>query len=226
MIKAKLVLKDDSLKEILKFQIKSCLNSSSKRIDFVEETYIKDYNSNEILILFFEIENGNDIKRAKELKEFARASCIILLSKDDSLVFQSLRVNPLQFIRLNNFDEDFKNMIEILMDFVKNTDTILTVKSGTATIRLNVKNIQYVESFGHYLIIHSTTGEYKVREKLCNIIKEINNPSFIRTHKSYIINVNFVEKVSADKLTLKNNSEIPIGRNFKEEVMKGYVREI
>ena len=113
-------------------------------------------------------------------------------------------------------------MIGTLLDYMKNIDTVVTFKSGTATIRLNVKNIMFIESFGHYLIIHSTTGQYQVREKLSNIIEQINNPSFIRTHKSYIININFAEKVLSDKLILNNHLEIPIGRNFKEKVMQGY----
>jgi len=222
MIKANISLKDDNLKKVLKSEIKLFLNNEGQDVTFVEETYVKDYDRNEILVLFFEIANSNDIKRAKEIKECTHASCIILLSKDESLVFEALRVNPLQFIRLSNFHEDFKNMIESLLDYMKNIDTIVTLKSGTATIRLNVKNIMFIESFGHYLIIHSTTGQYQVREKLSNIIEQINNPSFIRTHKSYIININFAEKVLSDKLILNNHLEIPIGRNFKEKVMQGY----
>jgi two-component system, LytTR family, response regulator LytT len=222
MVKANIILKDDNLREVLKFQTKLLLNNKCQDVTFVKETYLKDNNSNEILVLFFEIANSNDITIALNLKKCTNASCIILLSKDESLVFDALRVNPLQFIRLNNFDEDLKITIEILLDYMKNIDTVVTLRSGTATIRLNVKNIMFIESFGHYLIIHSTSGQYQVREKLSNIIEQINRPSFIRTHKSYIININFAQKVLSDKLVLKNDLEIPIGRNFKEEVMHVY----
>jgi len=175
MVKANIILKDDNLREVLKFQIKLLLNNKSQDVTFVEESYVKDNNINEILVLFFEIANNNDIKIAQNLNKCTNASCIILLSKDESLVFDALRVNPLQFIRLNNFDEDLKNMIEILLDYMKNIDTVVALRSGTATIRLNVKNIMFIESFGHYLIIHSTSGEYQVREKLSNIISSYTN---------------------------------------------------
>lgn len=221
MIKAYLILKDNNLRESLKSKIKFFLGSGSERVTFVEENYMKDYASNEILVIFYQIENIREINLAKELKEYTHADCIVFLSKDESLVFQSLNVKPLQFIRLDNFEEDFKNMIEILLDYIKNIDSVVTLKSGTATIRLNVKNIIFIESYGHYLVMHCTTGEYKVREKLTTIIEQINNPSFIRVHKSYIVNIDFVLKVLPDKLKLRNELEIPVGRNFKEKVIRG-----
>lgn len=221
MIKAYLILKDDNLRDSLKSKIKLFLGSGSERVTFVEENYIKDYASNDILVIFYQIENAHEINSAKELKEYTHANCIVFLSKDESLVFQSLNVKPLQFIRLDNFDEDFKNMIEILLAYIKNIDTVVTIKSGTATIRLNVKNIIFIESYGHYLVMHCTTGEYRVREKLTTIIEQINNPRFIRAHKSYIINVDFVIKVLPGKLKLRNELEIPMGRNFKEKVIQG-----
>ena len=221
MIKAYLILKDNSIRESLKSKIKLFLGSGSERVTFVAEDYIKDYASNEILVIFYQIENTSEINSAKELKEYTHANCIVFLSKDESLVFQSLNVKPLQFIRLDNFEEDFKNMIEILLDYIKNIDSVVTLKSGTAIIRLNVKNIIFIESYGHYLVMHCTTGEYKVREKLTTIIEQINNPSFIRVHKSYIVNIDFVLKVLPDKLKLRNELEIPMGRNFKEKVIQG-----
>lgn len=220
MIKVSLILKDDNLKKVLENKIKLLLKSNSKEVYFVQENYVKDVVSDEVLIIFFQINNSNDIKIAKELKEYSHSSSIIFLSRDESLVFESLRVNPLQFIRLNTFNEDFNSMAETLLDYIKNIDTIITLKYGTATIRLNVNNIIFIESFGHYLIIHSTTGEYKIRGKLSTIIEQINNPCFIRVHKSYIVNIDFTEKVLSDRLNLKNNLEIPVGRIFKEEVTK------
>lgn len=222
MIKIILSLKNNDLKRILKLRIQETLNDYPQKISFAHEDYIKDDSNNEVLVLFFELEDSSDIKEAEKVKEKTEASCIIFLSKDDTLVFKSLRVNPLQFIRLNNLDEDFNNMIEVLLDYFQNIDRVLTLKSGTTTFRLNVKSIMFIESFGHYLSFHSINGNYQARGKISEIVEEINNPHFIRTHKSYIVNINFVEKVLSDKLILKGDFEIPIGRNFKEEVIEGY----
>ncbi|MBS6042286.1 LytR/AlgR family response regulator transcription factor [Clostridium baratii] len=218
MIKINLILKNKNLIETLKSELKSFFIQESKII--IEEGLSKEVNNNDIVISFVELKNSDDIKFARKIKDNTINGCIIFISENESLVFESLSVQPLQFIRINNFDEDFKNMLKVLGDYLNNINRTITLKTGLATIRLNINNIIFIESFGHYLIVHSTNGEYKVRGKISNIIDEINNPIMIRVHKSYIINTKFVEEVLSNRLILKSNIDIPIGRSFKETVIK------
>lgn len=218
MIKINLILKNKNLIETLKSELKSFFIQESKII--IEEGLSKEVNNNDTVISFVELKNSEDIKLARKIKYNTINGCIIFISENESLVFESLSVQPLQFIRINNFDEDFKNMLKVLGDYLNNINRTITLKTGLATIRLNINNIIFIESFGHYLIVHSTNGEYKVRGKISNIIDEINNPIMIRVHKSYIINTKFVEEVLSNRLILKSNIDIPIGRSFKETVIK------
>lgn len=218
MIKINLILKNKNLIETLKSDLKSFFIQESKII--IEEGVSKEVNSNDIVISFVELKNSDDIKFARKIKDNTVNGCIIFISENESLVFESLSVQPLQFIRINNFDEDFKNMLKVLGDYLNNINRTITLKTGLATIRLNINNIIFIESFGHYLIVHSTNGEYKVRGKISNIIDEINNPIMIRVHKSYIVNTKFVEEMLSNRLILKNNIDIPIGRSFKDTVIK------
>lgn len=221
MIRINLILKNKKLIETLKSKLKSFFVKESKII--IEEGLSKEVNSNDIVISFVELKNSDDIKFARKVKDNTINGCIIFISENESLVFESLSVQPLQFIRINNFDEDFKNMLKVLEDYLNNINRTITLKTGLATIRLNINNIIFIESFGHYLIVHSTNGEYKVRGKISNIIDEINNPIMIRVHKSYIVNTKFVEEILSNRLILKSNIDIPIGRSFKETVIKSYL---
>ncbi|BFK82798.1 LytTR family DNA-binding domain-containing protein [Clostridium baratii] len=218
MIKINLILKNKKLIETLKSELKSFFIQEPKIV--IKDGLSKEVNNNDIVIFFVELKNSDDIKFARKVKDNTINGCIIFISENESLVFESLSVQPLQFIRINNFDEDFKNMLKVLGDYLNNINRTITLKTGLATIRLNINNIIFIESFGHYLIVHSTNGEYKVRGKISNIIDEINNPIMIRVHKSYIINTKFVEEVLSNRLILKSNIDIPIGRSFKETVIK------
>lgn len=218
MIKINLILKNKNLIETLKSDLKSFFIQEFKII--IEEGLSKEINNNDIVISFIELKNSDDIKFARKVKDNTINGCIIFISENESLVFESLSVQPLQFIRINNFDEDFKNMLKVLGDYLNNINRTITLKTGLATVRLNINNIIFIESFGHYLIVHSTNGEYKVRGKISNIIDEINNPIMIRVHKSYIVNTKFVEEILSNRLILKSNIDIPIGRSFKETVIK------
>ena len=218
MIRINLILKNKKLIETLKSELKSFFIQESKII--IEEGLSKEINNNDIVISFIELKNSDNIKFARKVKDNTINGCIIFISENESLVFESLSVQPLQFIRINNFDEDFKNMLKVLGDYLNNINRTITLKTGLATVRLNINNIIFIESFGHYLIVHSTNGEYKVRGKISNIIDEINNPIMVRVHKSYIVNTKFVEEILSNRLILKGNIDIPIVRSFKDTVIK------
>ncbi|MGL4570557.1 MAG: LytR/AlgR family response regulator transcription factor [Clostridium sp.] len=221
MVKVNLIFKDAKLEGILKLKIKSFFTQKCKKVEFVKSLEDEDINDN-IVIIFFELRNGDEIKLVKDIKDKFQNSSIIFLSEKDNLVFQSLSVQPLQFIRLSKFEEDFKEMLIALDDYLNKVDNSLTFKVGSVTMKLNIKNIIFIESYGHYLIIHSTTGNYKIRERISKIVERIKCPLLIRVHKSYIINTSFIEKVLCNKLMLKSDIEIPIGRCFKEDVIKGF----
>ena len=51
---------------------------------------------------------------------------------------------------------------------------MLEFQCGYQTVRMNVKNITYVESYAHYLLIHTLNSTVKVREKYQWLYKNLN----------------------------------------------------
>jgi two-component system LytT family response regulator len=50
----------------------------------------------------------------------------------------------------------------------------------------------------------------------------LEDSNFIRTHKSHLVNVNFISKISNDieTIELKDGTKVEVSRRKKEEVMK------
>lgn len=71
-----------------------------------------------------------------------------------------------------------------------------------------------------HLMLSQTEAEvgknHLVRGKLGNIAIQL-PPNFVRTHRSYITNRNFVRQVQRQFLVLMNGTEIPISRNFQKQ---------
>ena len=54
--------------------------------------------------------------------------------------------------------------------------------------------------------------------------EKLNSFQFIRVHKSYLVNLSKVLKVSGNQITLENNAAIPIGRAYKDGFLSKYVK--
>lgn len=46
---------------------------------------------------------------------------------------------------------------------------------------------------------------------------------FIKPHRSYIVNLNFIKKISPKGITITNGDNIPISRNSYKDIKKAYI---
>ena len=80
--------------------------------------------------------------------------------------------------------------------------------------KIYLKELQHIKADDHYLNIFTTDGKnHFVRGRLADILVELPH-NFVKCHRSFIINKNFVKNEQAKFLVMKDNSEIPISRGF------------
>lgn len=99
----------------------------------------------------------------------------------------------------------------------KNPD--LFIKSGHDLIRINRSDILYIKADADFTEIYTDKKRYLSNETLKFWAEDLGN-EFVRVHKSYIINLDHLEKVSAAFVVMDNGAEIPIGRVYKENLME------
>lgn len=138
-------------------------------------------------------------------------------------------LNPLGYI-IKPFDE---KDIEVAVDLAfhklggqKSTEQdeqapeSIFIKTGSGTSRkLILKNIILLEAYDNYSFIHYGEEKIMVSLTLKDLEQKIAAPWFLRVHRSYVINTNSVEGIKNGVLLLGKH-EIPIGKSFKEEVLK------
>lgn len=86
-------------------------------------------------------------------------------------------------------------------------------------IRLPISLIHYIEQRGNYCHIITEKKEFVFKKSLSKILLELDN-QFIHIHRSFCINTNQVKafNTSLDKVKMKINVELPIGRIYKNRV--------
>lgn len=91
------------------------------------------------------------------------------------------------------------------------------VNSNKKMIRIEFNKILYIVSIKDYVRIHRETDSIITKDKISAFIEKL--PSrFLRVHRSYIINTNKIEALTAKDIILFNDIEIPIGNSYKENI--------
>lgn len=212
MIKFNILVQADELKEKLEGNLNKWFKE--REVIITTERKLKPH-TDEITFTIFQIENEEEVRKLQKLKEYFENVGLIICSEREELVFEVLNLQPVCFIRINKFSEDICKVRESINEYLERKDTVINLKAGNMRLRLNLKSIMYIESYGHYLIIHTISGEYKIREKISNIVEKINRKILVRIHKSYVVNLNFIEKIDSSTVELKSKAVLPIGKTFK-----------
>ena len=90
---------------------------------------------------------------------------------------------------------------------------------GKKKVKLYLDEILYIESQKEYVQITSTIKSITTKLQLSEIVELLPSTDFLRIHRSYIIAISKIDAYCATEVEI-NNKQIPIGRSYKELVMK------
>lgn len=92
------------------------------------------------------------------------------------------------------------------------------IQDGKNIFKLPYDDVMYFEGYGEYVKVVTTGKTYIVRESLTDFERRLAPDSFLRIHKSYIVNLEKIRGFSTIHVLLSNN-ELPIGRIYREKAM-------
>lgn len=100
-----------------------------------------------------------------------------------------------------------------------NESSYTLFKSGSKTYKVYYDNILFLEKDGNYLEVHLVDGQkILIRSNMGDIMNLVPASQFQRVHKSYVVNLNAIEIIEVNKLTLTNQYKIPLGASYRQDL--------
>lgn len=118
-----------------------------------------------------------------------------------------------------SFDK-FHKSVQKFTDFVTlETHNHLFVKVDGRQVKINPKDIIFIEGLSDYIRIHMPNERLVVLDNLKDFINKLSPKEFMRIHKSYIIQLDKVKSIDGNMI-YHDLGSIPIGETYKNEVKK------
>ncbi len=192
-------------------------------VESVDEA-IEALNSSKIDFVLTDIALGNDksgIDLGSILHTRYKIPFIYITSHaDKGMIEKAKHTHPSAYILKPFKKEDLLIAIELgLFSASMNTqwqteDEELIIKDGRAMVRLYRSNILWLEAEGNYTSIYLTGNERRVvRTTLSDMEKQLSSSSFVRIHKSFVVNKKHVTEIKSTSLLI-NGRELAIGRTY------------
>lgn len=122
-------------------------------------------------------------------------------------------------------DDEIKKERDFLYSIVEHKDeaskNILFVKSNSRLVKLNLKDIFYVEALKDYVVLNTQDTRYVIHSTMKDIEKKLDNGDFIRVHRSFIARIDKIQSIESQTVILEQNKKsLPIGGSYREELLK------
>ena len=118
---------------------------------------------------------------------------------------------------------EVKKERDFLYSLVENregTKDVLFVKSNSRLVKVNMKDVYFVEALKDYVVINTDLTRYTIHSTMKDIERKLAPNEFIRVHRSYIVRVDKIVAIENHNLVLeKEKKHIPIGGSFKEDLL-------
>lgn len=180
-----------------------------------------------LLLLDIEMPAMDGISLAKKIRMKNDDAKIVFVSEAESRVFESFLVQPLGFVRKSNFLNDISAVVELYIKTSEqeNAGEYLDFTTRTGILTLKSRQVFYIEGSRNYqmLSVEGKSSPVEIKMTMDKLEKMTEPYGFIRIHKGFLVNYQYIQHLSSTTAVLQNGVELPIGRSKAQEVKMKYL---
>ena len=109
-------------------------------------------------------------------------------------------------------------------DIEINKESHITIKNKSNTYKIYLNEIKYIEVQKKNMIIHTINKDFDVIYSLEKIEKDLKLDKFVRCHKSFLVNLSYVENIKLNTAILESGEEVPVSRYRYKEVKERFLK--
>jgi DNA-binding LytR/AlgR family response regulator len=171
-------------------------------------------------MLFLDIQMP-DINGIEFSKIITKEIAVIFTSAFSEYAVEGFNVDAIDYLlKPIEYDRFLKSVYKAkeYIDYINNQEIqegYIFVKSDYQMVKINLKDILYIEGLDDYIKIHLPQKPVLTLMTLKTISQKLPPREFMRVHRSYIVPVSKIENVSKSKIKIAGR-EIPIGVSYSE----------
>lgn len=180
----------------------------------------------DVLLLDVLMPGQNGIEVAGELRQYDNNVKIIFLTSSPEFAVQSYAVGA-YFYQLKPIWEDsfFRLTDSVIAECRRADQRSLILRCKTGISRIDLDQLLYCEVLGRTLLFHLVDGTVlESTGSMDELARQLTpHESFLRTHRSFLVNMEYIQNISTRAVTLTNLAQIPIPHGKSAEIRRQYL---
>lgn len=188
----------------------------------------KFYNNTVYQLIFLDIELDspmNGIKLASVIRRKSPETSLIFITAYIKYCEEIFVTAPDALIIKPFSDASVKRALTIVQKKLSKNGSVSIVLGKRKLEKIELDQVSYIETNSRYLVFYDTsyTQSYSFYDIKMRQIADSLPANFVRCHKSFYVNMNYIGSLERFKFIMKDGPEIPISQNRYSQTKKRFL---
>lgn len=185
--------------------------------------HIRSGNACDLLFVDIDMPEMSGIELCRSLQAQGYSIPVVFLSNMEERVYETFEFSTVFFLRKRCFDDELEKVVRrALRETARKRETVL-LSAGAQSYRLAVSDVKYLEIMDQTLSVFTVSGEISLRYKMENAERLLLPYGFLRVHKSYLVNYNYIHSIQREELRLTDGTRIPVSRRRYQTLQEAFL---
>ncbi len=189
------------------------------------EAFLFEYEDDktyDILLLDVEMQNITGIELAKRIRKDNSNAEIIFITSHFEFIGEGYEVDALHYLLKPISADKLMQVLNKAAEKLSVEPPSVVISCEGETVKLYESDILYVESFLHYIVIHTKDKEYKIKENI-SVFENNVSDDFYRIHRSYLVSLKHITRISRTFVNI-GNTELPLSRGKYDDINRAFIQ--
>lgn len=190
--------------------------------DFLESS--KTGVEYDIVFMDISMDTMDGIQTAMQLRAFCTDTFLVLVTAFIDYVLEGYKVNAMRYLMKDALENSIAECMDAILLKMRTAQVTFSFMDGER--RLCTDSILYVESRKHksiFFCMEKTRKTHEIYCKLDAIEQKLSGYGFLRIHKSYLVNMKHIRKISNYTAFLDTGEELAVPRPRFQKAREAFV---
>ncbi|MDP4087993.1 MAG: LytTR family DNA-binding domain-containing protein [Bacillota bacterium] len=179
----------------------------------------------DLILLDIQMGKQNGVELARKIRKKDEDMQIVFITAIAEYIAEGYEVEALHYLVKPIDKERLFRCLDKASTKEKSVGSKLLLETKHGMVRIAVQDIWYLDALGHQTMVYTKDDVYEVKESIGKMEADIGlaDTSFIKCHRSYLINLKHVSKVEKESVIMDDGRKIPMSRNSYKKVVQSFI---
>lgn len=181
------------------------------------------------VLLDIAMKQMNGVDLAHKIRQKDKHLPIAFLTADKDFALEGYEVQAVRYLIKPIVQEKLYELLDTLFAELENAvekPLCIMVEEKGSLRKINEDTICYIEVLGHYTQLYLVdTTVIRVKESFGAILARLHKKEhFVKCHRSYAVNLTYIDKISRTECFLSNKMILPVSRSSYQELNQRFIQ--